>query len=106
MSDPRRIYKEISECSCDKDGSGVTALLSNETSLQNFIGFINGPSDSPYQGGVFKLDIVLPHEYPFVPPKIKFITKVWHPNVSSVTGAICLDILTTEWSPAFTIRIW
>jgi ubiquitin-conjugating enzyme (huntingtin interacting protein 2) len=36
---------------------------------------------------------------------MKFITKVWHPNVSSATGAICLDILKDNWSPAFTIKV-
>lgn len=35
---------------------------------------------------------------------MKFETKLWHPNVSSQTGAICLDILKNEWTPALTIR--
>ena len=42
--------------------------------------------------------------YPFNPPKVRFITKVWHPNISSVTGAICLDILKDQWAAAMTIR--
>merc|ERR1712093_233256 len=65
---------------------------------------LKGPEDSPYEGGTFTIDINIPSQYPFVPPKIKFDTKVWHPNVSSQTGAICLDILKNEWSPALTIR--
>lgn len=63
---------------------------------------IMGPSDSPYHGGVFYLEINFPQDYPYKPPKIRFITKIYHPNINS-GGGICLDILKDQWSPALTI---
>ncbi|XP_059056377.1 ubiquitin-conjugating enzyme E2-17 kDa-like [Achroia grisella] len=63
---------------------------------------IMGPDDSPYQGGIFFLNIHLPKSYPFEPPKVVFKTRIYHPNINS-TGIICLDILRSKWSPALTI---
>ncbi|CAE8604083.1 unnamed protein product [Polarella glacialis] len=63
---------------------------------------IFGPPDSAYQGGTFFLKIHFPQDYPFKPPTISFITKVYHCNVNS-QGAICLDILKDQWSPALQI---
>lgn len=83
--------------------------LSLTTQYPRFIvlssqGVIHGPTKTPFEGGVFHVDIKIPATYPFEPPKMQFTTKVWHPNVSSQTGAICLDILKDQWSPALTIK--
>ncbi|CAL1289718.1 unnamed protein product [Larinioides sclopetarius] len=61
-----------------------------------------GPPDSPYEGGAFCLSIHFPKTYPFKPPKVRFTTKIYHPNIDS-NGRICLDILDTAWSPALTV---
>jgi ubiquitin-conjugating enzyme E2 D/E len=65
-------------------------------------GTIIGPTDSPYSGGIFKLEIKFTEDYPFKPPKIKFITKILHPNINSY-GSICLDTLNKSWSPILNI---
>nr|CEL69274.1 TPA: ubiquitin-conjugating enzyme, putative [Neospora caninum Liverpool] len=82
---------------------GVSAQVV-DGDIHRWRGFIAGPLGTPYEGGHFTLDIVIPPDYPYNPPKMKFVTKIWHPNISSQTGAICLDILKHEWSPALTIR--
>jgi len=63
---------------------------------------IMGPVDTPYQGGVFFLAIHFPTDYPFKPPKVVFQTKIYHPNINS-NGAICVDILRSQWSPVLTV---
>lgn len=80
--------KELKEIASDK-ASGVTAEIVNDN-LQHLIGSVPGPKDTPYDGGVFRVDIQLDAQYPFAPPKMRFMTRVWHPNVSSASGAICL----------------
>ncbi|CAF2968815.1 unnamed protein product [Rotaria sp. Silwood2] len=72
-------------------------------SMMHWIGWIEGPQDSPYAGGKFRLTIDFPVDFPFKPPVILFITSVFHPNIST-KGEICLDILHSQWSPALTVR--
>lgn len=65
-------------------------------------GTLAGPPGSPYEGGVFHLDIRFPDAYPYRPPAVRFCTPILHPNVNTA-GQICLDILKDEWSPVLTI---
>lgn len=102
MAVNRRLVRELREVAED-GGSGVSARPKGDN-ISHLFGSIQGPGDTPYEGGIFEVDITVPNDYPFEPPKMKFVTKVWHPNVSSQTGAICLDILKDQWSPAMTLR--
>ena len=97
-----RIKKEYNDLQKEKNTNVQVKLVNND--FRHWKGRIKGPIDTCYQGGVFDVDIIIPDDYPFKPPKMKFDTKIWHPNISSVTGAICLDILKNEWTPALTIR--
>lgn len=81
--------------------SHVSAGMINDD-IFNWEATIMGPSKSPYAGGVYKLVIKFPDNYPFSPPKIKFTTKIYHPNIDAL-GNICLDILNVKWSPAMSI---
>jgi len=100
--DLSRLQKEIQEIKQDKaSGISVRVVGDNLTTLE---GSISGPIDTPYEGGLFVVDIQIKGVYPFEPPKMRFKSKIWHPNVSSQNGAICLDILKDQWSPALTIK--
>ncbi|KAK9933231.1 hypothetical protein M0R45_020434 [Rubus argutus] len=67
-------------------------------------GIIMGPPGSPYEDGVFFLSIDLPNDYPATPPIIKFLTKVYHPNIDE-DGNIYIDILEEDqWNPVQTIE--
>ncbi|KAG6494028.1 hypothetical protein ZIOFF_049046 [Zingiber officinale] len=81
---------------------GISASPS-EDNMRYFNVMILGPTQSPYEGGVFKLELFLPEEYPMAAPKVRFLTKIYHPNIDKL-GRICLDILKDKWSPALQIR--
>lgn len=81
----RRIAKELADIHNDKDNSGVLANPVDPSNLTHLKGTFPGPPDTPYAGGTYQIDITVPDMYPFKSPIMKFDTKIWHPNVSSVT---------------------
>lgn len=98
---PRRIIKETQRL-MSEPVPGISAAPS-EDNLRYFNVIILGPESSPYQGGVYKLELFLPEDYPMAAPKVRFLTRIYHPNVDKL-GRICLDILKDKWSPALQIR--
>jgi len=96
----KRINKELADIGRDPPANCSAGPEGND--LFHWQATLMGPPDSPYEGGVFFLDIQFPQDYPFKPPKVRFTTKIYHCNVND-QGGICLDILKGEWSPALTI---
>eukprot|EP01084_Bolivina_argentea_P198519 339914_1 len=95
------ISKEVKDLLSDPSPFYSAGPL-NDNHMFIWKGTISGPLDSPYEGGIFKVYIVFPKDYPFKPPRCKFITKIYHCNINE-QGDIALNILQDEWSPAFTI---
>jgi ubiquitin-conjugating enzyme E2 D/E len=96
----KRLQKEVTEI--QKDTPVNCSAGPNNNDLFNWEATIIGPTETPYEGGIFKLKILFPADYPFKPPKITFETPIYHPNINS-NGGICLDILKDQWSPALNI---
>uniref|UniRef100_A0A4W4FS29 E2 NEDD8-conjugating enzyme n=1 Tax=Electrophorus electricus TaxID=8005 RepID=A0A4W4FS29_ELEEL len=73
----------------------------------------NLPNEGYYQGGKFQFEIEVPEAYNMVPPKVKCLTRIWHPNIAE-TGEICLSLLRehsidgTGWAPTRTLKdvVW
>ena len=101
MSVLTRLNKELKDIM--KDAPSNISVGPSEDSMYHWKATILGPTDSVYENGVFDLDIFFSTSYPFKAPRINFKTKIWHPNISHSSGAICLDILSAQWSPALTI---
>lgn len=97
-----RITRELQSMA---KGEGVDAGISagpKADDLTHWVASLMGPAGTPYEGGVFFLSVEFPDDYPARPPTIKFLTKIYHMNVSE-DGAIHLDILADNWSPALTV---
>lgn len=98
----RRIKQELLEIQknpCENCSAGPAS----DDNLTEWDGFILGPTDTPYEGGLFNIKIIFPEDFPISPPKVQFITKIYHPNIDG-WGNICLDLLKDQWSPALSIN--
>jgi ubiquitin-protein ligase len=84
----QRIIKESKRLITTPD-PGISATPHHENQ-RYFDVVIAGPASSPYEGGLFKLELFLTEGYPMEPPKVRFLTRLYHPNVSSICLFVCL----------------
>lgn len=96
----QRISKELKNLIADPPSNCSAGPVGDD--IFHWQATLMGPKDSPYENGVFFLDINFPADYPYKAPRVTFSTKIYHPNINS-SGGICLDILKDQWSPALTI---
>lgn len=127
-----RLLKEYRETKMAKPDPEISLTLSDETDIFQWTAHLKGPQGTPYEGGTFELSLHCPSSYPLAPPKVSFVTPVFHPcalcdhsdccrlcarrsqtlrvgsrgsNVLFKTGEICLDILKPDaWTPAWTLQ--
>ncbi|XP_033125335.1 probable ubiquitin-conjugating enzyme E2 C [Anneissia japonica] len=85
-----------------KSGSKDVSAFPNGDDMFNWIATINGSKNTAYEDLTFKLSLAFPSGYPYIPPTVKFVTPIFHPNVDQ-HGNICLDILKEKWSPLYTV---
>jgi ubiquitin-protein ligase len=112
-----RITRDIKKIHEDSDRHGI--MIMDGDSPNKFTAFIMGPLDSPYANRQLEFSIELPERYPMEAPKIKAISRIYHPNIISTRdpditqqqaatmgtdlGTICLNIFKGEWSPALSL---
>ncbi|KAL8141888.1 hypothetical protein V2J09_014920 [Rumex salicifolius] len=96
----KRIQKEMGELHLFPPADCSAGPIGDN--LYHWVATIIGPAGTPYQDGIFFLDIKFPNDYPFKPPQVVFKTRIYHCNVDS-SGNVNLNILKDGWSPALTI---
>ena len=97
----RRLLKDLKKLQNEDSSSGITATP-EEDSLYRWRAVIFGPDETEWEGGIFRLILEFTEDYPNKPPKVKFLSKMFHPNIYN-DGSICLDILQNMWSPVYDI---
>eukprot|EP00002_Diphylleia_rotans_P026799 TRINITY_DN535_c0_g3_i1.p1 TRINITY_DN535_c0_g3~~TRINITY_DN535_c0_g3_i1.p1 ORF type:complete len:172 (-),score=37.47 TRINITY_DN535_c0_g3_i1:137-652(-) len=96
----RRLMRDFKRLRTDPPQGVSGAPLENNIMTWNAVIF--GPEDSPWEDGTFRLKIDFTEEYPNKPPIVKFISKMFHPNIYA-DGSICLDILQNQWTPIYDV---
>ncbi|KJR82383.1 ubiquitin-conjugating enzyme E2 H [Sporothrix schenckii 1099-18] len=68
---------------------------------QEFYVRFKGPAETPFEGGLWKVHVELPDQYPYKSPSIGFVNRIFHPNIDELSGSVCLDVINQTWSPMY-----
>ena len=103
MSTParRRLLNDYKKYQKEAAGLGVLIKL-KANNMMICEAVIFGPDDTEWESGVFRLRLEFKDTFPQEPPKVQFLTKMFHPNIYT-DGSICLDILQNRWSPTYDV---
>lgn len=99
----RRLGKEAAEFATAQDMDWGSAEPAGDN-LYEWNACVSGPEGSPYEGGLFNLELKFPQNYPFKPPEVKFSTEMYHPSIKKDTGEMCADIIKSEWKPTHNVK--
>lgn len=98
MDGPKRMQNELLQMLDYKELPAVTLVAPEKNNIFHWTALLM-PYEPPYNKGAYKLDIVFPERYPFVPPILRVVTPVYHPNINE-RGQLCIPILESEnWKP-------
>ncbi|GIL43544.1 hypothetical protein Vafri_1249 [Volvox africanus] len=97
----KRLTRELQDLIANP-AEGIRVFI-NEQNLTDIQAELDGPQGTPFESGVFRMRLTLPGDFPASPPKGFFITKVFHPNVST-SGDICVNVLKRDWTSETTLR--
>ena len=99
----KRLRKELQSLERSSLLEDDVYLRPSSDSILQWTALLKGPPDTPYEGGRFEAEILLPEDYPMSPPKILMKSKIYHPNIDKL-GRICLDILKSNWTPVLQLK--
>ncbi|CRK21021.1 hypothetical protein BN1708_003381 [Verticillium longisporum] len=102
MSSPRRrIETDVMKLMSDYEVTLVNDNSSYPNHQQEFYVRFKGPTETPFEGGNWKVHVELPDNYPYKSPSIGFVNRIFHPNIDELSGSVCLDVINQTWSPMF-----
>ncbi|KAL2931033.1 Protein PEROXIN-4 [Bienertia sinuspersici] len=91
-----RLFKEYKEVQREKSADPDIQLVCDDSNIFKWTALIKGPSETPYEGGVFQLAFAVPEQYPLQPPQVRFLTKIFHPNVHFKVMGLFLSFKVTS----------
>ncbi|EYU24403.1 hypothetical protein ABFS82_04G160500 [Erythranthe guttata] len=94
----KKLMKNLKDLQRDPHPPPGISAAPEENNILLWNAVINGPEDTPWSGGTFKLTLRFAEDYPFYAPKVRFVSRMFHPNIYE-DGRICLDILEDQWTP-------